>query len=135
MTGDRTATLDFPVLAGAAIWDVYAAGIEDISWESFNDPVDYPNNLGKSGKVHLVGFVKTGRMATSANHTLTFQTGEVADSSIVLWGSRAGECTVDVTRFDADGVAGTFDCPQITSVAPDKITVHATGTFSVSGQQ
>jgi len=90
----------------------------------------------KSGDEHLTisGTSQAGSRATGAGGAeameldLTVATG---NGTLDLFVSTGGECTVDVTRSDASGVEGTFECAAVPSTIGNA-TADATGSFSAS---
>jgi hypothetical protein len=113
ITGDVTATLDNP-LEGP--YNNTSAGTTILNYQDAT--------TGDGGGIVLSGGVNGVNMSSKAIST----GGSNVDSNV---------CAVVVTRSDATGIAGTFDCKRILGVVtsgtnPTNVTVDMKGTFEAS---
>ena len=112
ITGEVTKTIEYKLAADKTSWNPAPSGMT----------IFYSNDKG--GAVGIGGGSQTGSRATSSLMTFTFTD---TTGTFFIGISAKGECTVNVTKSDQDGVDATADC-QKWVVSKKTINVHATLT-------
>jgi hypothetical protein len=113
ISGDVTATLDFPLQGGLSMT---SGGATILSFAN--------TSTGDGGGVVVA---PTGNAITISSSTVSTAGGDT--------GGDANVCTVAVTQSDASRLAGTFDCKRLVGVvanASKTVTVDMRGTFEAS---
>ena len=73
---------------------------------------------------------RPGKYKTTVPQPLTVQLGVGPTVKVIT--SAAGECTITLTRADDTGVAGSFECSQVTVLGPAKKVLGAIDSMSGS---
>ncbi|GAC1419114.1 MAG: hypothetical protein NVSMB57_13560 [Actinomycetota bacterium] len=113
ITGEVTKTIEYKLSPDKTTWNPAPSGMA----------IFYSNDKG--GALGIGGGSQTGSRATSPS-VMTFTFTDTSETFLIGISSK-GECTVNVTKSDADGVDATADC-QKWVVSNKTLNVHATMT-------